>query len=390
MRGLYRIIATSFDGRVGDFSLTITPQEGPKPEKFVAGKVRKIETGAVLIEAELFAGDARDRVRTNSACHIHEFELSPAKSYTIDLVSSRFDAWLRLEDAAGNQIDEDGDLTRAAARIRPSPLPAARTGNVPHHRDHVRTGHVRGLQPHDPRRVNVAASFQLADFGVPISFIFASIANRQVGKLAATLRIEPVQPPGILGPQLSLIRRRPTHARRSAEAPPRPIRRYRAAGQAHRPVAAEDDTVRTERVEAMIDDRRQIVGRESRREAVDEARDLAGDVGSAGASPVDAGAPPRRRSGRAGFSAPRRNARGSALPQWSRMNFVSGASSASRIASPRSAGRMHRSKLSPFSPRSRTPRTKAAPRQKPAGVASTCSTCRTPLTNGLWAATRRT
>ena len=122
VKGFYRIIATSFDGRVGDYSLTITPQEGPKPEKFVAGKVRKVESGAVLIEAELAAADAKDRVRTNSACHVHEFELSPAKSYVIDLTSTRFDAYLRLDDATGNQLAEDDDSgggTNARIQFRP-------------------------------------------------------------------------------------------------------------------------------------------------------------------------------------------------------------------------------------------------------------------------------
>jgi hypothetical protein len=122
VRGFYRIIATTLDGKVGDYSLTITPQEGPKPEKFTAGKVRKVESGAVLIEAELSAADARDRARTKSACHVHEFELSPARSYVIDLVSARFDAFLRLEDATGNQLAEDDDSgggTNARILFRP-------------------------------------------------------------------------------------------------------------------------------------------------------------------------------------------------------------------------------------------------------------------------------
>ncbi|HEX3314460.1 MAG TPA: PPC domain-containing protein, partial [Gemmataceae bacterium] len=122
VRGFYRIIATSFDGRVGDFALTIAPQAGPKPVKFEAGKVRKIESGVVLIEAELFANDAKDKARTKSACHVHEFELSPAKSYVIDLESRRFDAFLRLEDATGNELasdDDSGGGTNARIRFRP-------------------------------------------------------------------------------------------------------------------------------------------------------------------------------------------------------------------------------------------------------------------------------
>jgi pre-peptidase len=124
VRGVYRIIATSFDGRTGGYSLTVTPQStaAPKPEKFVAGKVRKIEGGAALIEAALSSEDPRDKARANSSCHVHEFELSPAKNYVIDMTSARFDAYLRLEDATGKQIAEDDDSgggTNARILFRP-------------------------------------------------------------------------------------------------------------------------------------------------------------------------------------------------------------------------------------------------------------------------------
>jgi Bacterial pre-peptidase C-terminal domain len=108
-RGLYRIIATSFNGTVGVYSLTITPEVGPKPEKFVAGKVRKIEKGLSVIDGEIAASDPKDRSKKQSFCHVHEFELSPAKSYTVDLTSSKFDAYLRLEDPTGKQLAEDDD-----------------------------------------------------------------------------------------------------------------------------------------------------------------------------------------------------------------------------------------------------------------------------------------
>jgi Bacterial pre-peptidase C-terminal domain len=121
-RGVYRIIATSFDGNAGDFSLTVTPQASPKPDKFVAGKVRKLESGALLIESEINASDPTDRVKEKSHCHVHELELSPTKAYVIDLASTRFDAYLRLEDATGKQIAEDDDSgggTNARLRFRP-------------------------------------------------------------------------------------------------------------------------------------------------------------------------------------------------------------------------------------------------------------------------------
>ena len=77
-----------------------------------------------MVEAEIAASDPEATVvrQKTSFCHIHEFELSPAKSYVIDLVSKRFDAFLRLEDATGKQIAEDDDSgggTNARLRFRP-------------------------------------------------------------------------------------------------------------------------------------------------------------------------------------------------------------------------------------------------------------------------------
>ena len=77
----------------------------------------------MVIEGELAATDAKDTVRKEAVCHVHQFEMAPAKSYVIDLASPRFDAYLRLEDADGKQLLEDDDSgggTNARLRFRPS------------------------------------------------------------------------------------------------------------------------------------------------------------------------------------------------------------------------------------------------------------------------------
>jgi hypothetical protein len=120
VRGSYRIVATTLKGQVGNYVFSIAPQA--RPEKFVAGKVRKIAAGQMAIEGELAADDTRDAVRRNSVCQIHQIEMSPAKSYVIELASSRFDAYLRLESADGKQLAEDDDSgggTNARIRFRP-------------------------------------------------------------------------------------------------------------------------------------------------------------------------------------------------------------------------------------------------------------------------------
>ncbi len=74
------------------------------------------------IEAEIASSDPVEKARKDSFCHVHLVELSPAKSYVIDLASKKFDAFLRLEDANGKQIAEDDDSgggTNARLRFRP-------------------------------------------------------------------------------------------------------------------------------------------------------------------------------------------------------------------------------------------------------------------------------
>src|SRR5262249_6932171 len=61
------------------------------------------------ITGQLTADDPRDRVRTDSYHKVHRMRMQPGRVYQIDLASTAFDAYLRLEDAQGNQLAYDDD-----------------------------------------------------------------------------------------------------------------------------------------------------------------------------------------------------------------------------------------------------------------------------------------
>jgi len=60
--------------------------------------------------ADLTKQDARDKVRQNSYAKTYEVKLQAGVAYIIDLKSSVFDAYLRLEDAQGTQVAFNDDV----------------------------------------------------------------------------------------------------------------------------------------------------------------------------------------------------------------------------------------------------------------------------------------
>jgi hypothetical protein len=58
---------------------------------------------------ELTAKSPFDKVRKGRYCVVQEVSLAPKTTYQIDLRSSAFDAYLRLEDSQGKQLAEDDD-----------------------------------------------------------------------------------------------------------------------------------------------------------------------------------------------------------------------------------------------------------------------------------------
>lgn len=68
------------------------------------GKAEQI----LRVEDKLTADDTRDPQR-NAACKIHTIKMKAGSVYTIDMVSTELDSYLRLEDKAGVQLAEDDD-----------------------------------------------------------------------------------------------------------------------------------------------------------------------------------------------------------------------------------------------------------------------------------------
>jgi len=99
--GIFRVIATSFDRNTGGFELRIT--EGGSLE---------VGPGGLRIAGALIATDPLDPVlgkMGNSRSKFFEVKMEPGQRYQIDLVSDKFDAFLRVEDATGRQIAFDDD-----------------------------------------------------------------------------------------------------------------------------------------------------------------------------------------------------------------------------------------------------------------------------------------
>jgi thiol-disulfide isomerase/thioredoxin len=66
------------------------------------------QPGVMRFEGKLTASDPKDAQRQTPS-KIHRVNLKEGKVYTIDMVSTQFDSYLRLLDARGNQLDEDDD-----------------------------------------------------------------------------------------------------------------------------------------------------------------------------------------------------------------------------------------------------------------------------------------
>jgi hypothetical protein len=61
------------------------------------------------VAGQLTDNDPLDRARPGSHCQVHRVRLKGGRAYVIDLHSQEFDAYLRIEDAAGNGLAEDDD-----------------------------------------------------------------------------------------------------------------------------------------------------------------------------------------------------------------------------------------------------------------------------------------
>ena len=73
-----------------------------------AGGKAKIQEKDLKIEGKLTKDDPLDRKR-NSAHKVYPVKMKGGSVYQIDMVSTQFDSYLRLEDNGGNELAEDDD-----------------------------------------------------------------------------------------------------------------------------------------------------------------------------------------------------------------------------------------------------------------------------------------
>jgi hypothetical protein len=108
-KGIYRIVATSFDGGRGNFQLVVRPAtEFGKAVKYDSDKVHDAAV-AFFAPGSFTNKDAKDAVKDQSPCQIHQVKLEKGKTYVIDLISGQMDCYLRIEDSKKNNLSEDDD-----------------------------------------------------------------------------------------------------------------------------------------------------------------------------------------------------------------------------------------------------------------------------------------
>jgi hypothetical protein len=74
-----------------------------------AQDAKKADGEDLKVSGTLSADDPKDKVKTGSPHKVHEFKMKAGSIYIIDLMSQKFDAYLRLEDSTGKQLAEDDD-----------------------------------------------------------------------------------------------------------------------------------------------------------------------------------------------------------------------------------------------------------------------------------------
>lgn len=84
---------------------TAEPTKGPAKEPAKDAKADKLE---LVIPGQILDNDPVDKVR-NVPGKVHAVKMLKGQSYQLDLVSTDFDSYLRLEDSAGNQLAQDDD-----------------------------------------------------------------------------------------------------------------------------------------------------------------------------------------------------------------------------------------------------------------------------------------
>ena len=103
--GVFRFLISSPGGSSGQYVLTVRPTNLSKVKP---GEILTVGAAGLEVEAMLVKGDPPDKLR-KYPCKNYDVKMSANKTYTIDLSSRQFDAYLRLLDPEGKQVAQDDD-----------------------------------------------------------------------------------------------------------------------------------------------------------------------------------------------------------------------------------------------------------------------------------------
>jgi hypothetical protein len=70
----------------------------------------QLKAGSATVAGQLTDADPKDKLRKTSPAKAYTVNLAAGKQYQIDLMSDQFDAFLRLENAAGQTVAENDDI----------------------------------------------------------------------------------------------------------------------------------------------------------------------------------------------------------------------------------------------------------------------------------------
>jgi hypothetical protein len=101
--GKYRVVVTTFQGGAGNYHLHV---EKRSTERSVS------PNASVVVFQESFSlrpGDPVDRLNAKANAREHRMELKGGTSYSVELASNEFDAFLRIEDDENHPLTEDDD-----------------------------------------------------------------------------------------------------------------------------------------------------------------------------------------------------------------------------------------------------------------------------------------
>lgn len=102
--GIYRLVITAFDSKVGPFEVSVREAPGPTEQEIGADGLKV--SGSLKITDPI---DVVNRQDNGRRCQVFPLRLKAGQKYQIDMTSNQFDTYLRVENQQGRQLAFDDD-----------------------------------------------------------------------------------------------------------------------------------------------------------------------------------------------------------------------------------------------------------------------------------------